>query len=105
MVRSRDGRPMLVSSDENGRVLRRDAVTGAAMGIPLEVDGDGGRIALASAPYRHGHVLIAAGGTGLVSRWDLQSGAPIGRPFQGPPAVVDVAAYLSDGRPVILTSC
>ncbi|WP_436531433.1 WD40 repeat domain-containing protein [Actinoplanes sp. HUAS TT8] len=95
--------PVLISSDERGLVVRRDALTGVPVGEPLHVEAD--RIPLATVPYPGGHLLVAADGAGRVFRWDLWSGEPIGPPVQGPAGIVDVAAYTSSGRPVILVSC
>ncbi|BCY08708.1 WD40 repeat domain-containing protein [Actinoplanes sp. L3-i22] len=105
MATSRAGSPILISSDESGRIVRSDAVTGVPIGESLFVESDGGRIPLATVPYRNGHLLIAASHTSGVTRWDLWSGEPIGQPLPGPSDMVDVAAYLPGGRPVILLSC
>jgi WD40 repeat protein len=105
MATSRDGSPVLVSADEGGRIMRREAITGAPIGEPLSSNLGCGSVRLATVPYRSGHVLVAADVTGRICRWDLWSGEPIGQPLQGPADLVCLAGYLPAGHPVILASC
>jgi hypothetical protein len=105
MTAAPDATMVLVSADELGLILRRDAVTGEPIGRPLTFGTSGDPVRLALSSYRHTRIMVSAEReTGRVACWDLLTGELIGPIGQATPYVVDVAVCLRAGRPIIVAS-
>lgn len=105
-------RPMIVSGDDSGVILRWDALSGERLGAPLHLP-DGAESStlpwLVPSVLPDGRILLAAAhDTGVLYRWDAATGAPFGDPIRLPeedgerPAVLSLSAFSHDDVPVLL---
>jgi WD40 repeat protein len=103
----RQGRPVIVSGDENGTVRVWDLDTGELVLGPL-AGRDDGTVTAVAVGVRQGRPVIVSGGgdsrAGTVQVWDLDTGEPVPGPLAGHASwVTAVAVGVRQGRPVIVS--
>jgi WD40 repeat protein len=98
-----DGRPVVVSGGSTDPALRAwDLASGARAGTVF-AGHTGGTAALTTTAVDGRPVLVAAGSGGVVRRWELATGSPIGGALTDLP-VVHLAALDLGGRPAVVAA-
>ncbi|MGF1430994.1 WD40 repeat domain-containing protein [Kitasatospora sp. LaBMicrA B282] len=102
-----DGTVVIVCGNRGGQVQRIDALTGQLLGPPLQVqETDIPDIARVTTVDLPGGATLVVGTEfeGLVHRWDLRTGEPVGEPIDAGEPLPDVSALRLAGESVLITS-